>query len=57
MVFAPNKVFYKSPTSIGLENRESTPNEKNPKKMAFETEKGKPKITQMCNLNVIHVLL
>ena len=32
MVFAPNKVFYKSPTSIGLQIRELTPNEKSPKK-------------------------
>ena len=32
MGFAPNNVFYKSPTSTGLENQESTPNEKNPPK-------------------------
>ena len=28
MGFAPNNVFYKSPTSIGLQNGELTPNEK-----------------------------
>ena len=28
MGFAPNNILYKSPTSIGLENRESTSNEK-----------------------------
>ena len=32
MGFAPNNIFYKSPPSIGLENQESTPNEKNPPK-------------------------
>ena len=42
--FAPNNIFYKSPTSIGLENLESTPNEKKkPKKMASKPENGKPK--------------
>ena len=46
MGFAPNNVFYKSPTSTGLENQESTPNEKNPKKknekLASKSKNGKP---------------
>ena len=45
MGFAPNNVFYKSPILIELENQESTPNEKNPKKMASKLENRKPKIT------------
>ena len=55
MGFAPNNIFYKSPTSIELENRESTLNEKKAPKMASKPENGKPKITQICNSNVIHV--
>ena len=42
MGFAPNNVFYKSPTSTGLENQESTPNEKNPpkkQKIGFQIKK------------------
>ena len=36
MSFAPNNILYKSPTSIGLVNRESTPNKK---KNLFQTRK------------------
>ena len=44
MGFAPNNVFYKSLTSIELQNRELTPNGKNPKKkMASKSENGNPK--------------
>ena len=42
MGFAPNNILYKSPTSIGLENRETTPNEKkknSKKKLASITRK------------------
>ena len=48
--FAPNNIFYKSPTSIGLENRESTPNEKKSPKNGFQTGKRE---TQICSSNVI----
>ena len=60
MGFAPNNIFYKSPPSIGLENQESTPNEKKKRKKktpknGFQTRKQKPKITQIYSSNVIHV--
>ena len=38
MGFAPNNVFYKSLTSIGLQNGELTPNE-SPKKIRFQIRK------------------
>ena len=37
--FAPNSVFYKSSTSIGLQNRELIPNEKKPQKNGFQIKK------------------
>ena len=43
MGFAPNNVFYKSPTSIGLQNGELTPNEKKTPKLASKLENGNPK--------------
>ena len=39
MGFAPKNILFKSPTSIGLENRESTPNEKKSSKNGFQTRK------------------
>ena len=42
MGFAPNNVFYKSLTSIELQNKELTPNDKNPKKNGFQIRKRKP---------------
>ena len=40
MGFAPNNIFYKSPPSIGLENQESTPNDKKKNfKNGFQTRK------------------
>ena len=40
MGFAPNNILYKSPTLIGLENQELTPNEKKkPQKMSSITRK------------------
>ena len=42
MGFAPNNVFYKSPTSIGLQNGELSPNEKKNPKIGFQIRKWKP---------------
>ena len=42
MGFAPNNIFYKSPPSIGLENQESTPNEKKKKKEKKKLQKWLP---------------
>ena len=54
MGFAPKNILFKSPTSIGLENRESTPNEKNAPKMASKPENGKPKYAaQMSSLHAL----
>ena len=54
MVFAPNSVFYKSPTSIGLQIRELTPNEKSPKKWLPHQKTETLNIQKKCSLNVIH---
>ena len=47
MGFAPNNILYKSPTSIGLENQETNPNEKKKKKkkLASITRKKEKKKT------------
>ena len=42
MGFAPNSVFYKSPTSIALQNGELAPNEKKIPKIGFQIRKWKP---------------
>ena len=55
MGFAPNNILYKSPTSIGLENQELTPNEKKTPKNVFHNQKTRnKKLTQNCSSNVNH---
>ena len=49
--FAPNNIFYKSPTSIGLENLESTQNEKkkSPKKWLPNQKTENPNVIHACS--------
>ena len=54
MGFAPNSVFYKSLTSIGLQIGELTPNEKSPKKWLPHQKTETLNNPKKCSLNVIH---
>ena len=56
--FAPNNIFYKSPTSIGLENLESTQNKKKKaQKNGFQTRKLKTQMSSMHALIPIDEIL